>query len=84
MKERYNKKTKFDKKLTREMFPSLRPLVVEKLCQMGKLCRDTWKSIQKETSVVLTRLRIQMQVCKIVSGILGIAEKMAGVWLTTL
>ena len=66
------------------MSPNLRPLVVEKLCQMGKLCRDTWKSIQKETSVVLTRLRIQMQVRKRVSGILGIAEKMAGVWLTTL
>ena len=61
--------------LTREMFPNLRPLVVEKLCQMGKLCINTWKSRQKETSVVLTRLRIQMQVCKIVSGILGIAEK---------
>ena len=57
------------------MFPSLRPLVVEKLCQMGKLCRDTWESKEKETSVVLTRLRIHMQDCKIVSGILGIADK---------
>ena len=66
------------------MFPSLRPLVVEKLCQMGKLCIDTWKSKEKETSVVLARVRIQMQDCKIVSSILGIAEKMTGVWLTTL
>ena len=66
------------------MSPNLRPLVVEKLCQMGKLCRDTWKSKEKETSVVLTRVRIQMQDCKIVSSIVGIAEKMMGAWLTTL
>lgn len=70
--------------LTREMFPNLHPLVAEKLCQMGKLCRDTWKSKEKETSVVLTRLRIQMEDCKIASSILGIAEKMTGVWLTAL